>query len=453
ARAARVFNPGAAYPGGEGTTAAGEHNNAAKKDRALRAASEGLLAAARTAGATPAELDVLQPEPGTPGEGWVKQFIRHAKEQATKAGVETPVSVSYEAKGGAFRVKVHGAYAMTDAEKEALGVHFAGQPPKDLKAAQQQADQVNLSGAVIRDHNLLDIYRRLSAFPGARFGYHTGAQGTDYWLELPLAARGSLPVAGPGAAPAPDAGPSEAPLTPHEARERANTKALFLKVLLSEASKDNPNVRVAAATSWAMLATREDLPTVRRWIVQNGWADRDSTGNRLTDTWPQLMAAALVLKRYGTAADAPVLERILKLYTSTNHFHIPAKTALIEATGAVLARAGRERARAVYDAAKEAGYNQVQLKEAAQLALAEVGTREDVDAVSDADMKEVNPDAVIGLLERTEPARLHAFFESHWPPQPGADGKLASSPFKGWDAKQKILILKLVGRGYGRPER
>ncbi|MBI3300402.1 MAG: AAA family ATPase [Elusimicrobia bacterium] len=447
--AAPVFNPQTSYPGTAGTTVKGEHNTAAKKDKALRGAGEDLQARAKAAGAVPAVLDVLQPEAGQPGEGWVKHFTRHAKTEAEKAGAAEPVSVSYETTASAVRVRVHSAHAMSEGEAEAMRLHFTGNPPKDLKAAQQAADAVNMTAAILRDHNLLDLYRKLTAIPGARFGYSTGAQGTDYWIELPLsgaaaAPRGSLPVVA--------AADAERPLTPHQERERAKTKELFLKTLLSTADS-GPNMKVAAASGWAALAGKGDLAAARRWIVEKGWADRDATESRLTDTWPLLMAAALLFKRYGTAADAEILVRILKKYTSSTHAHIPAKMALIDAVGSVLARAGRERARAVYDEAAAGDYTQKQVKEAAQLALGKVGVLEDLPTMADAEFKEVNPDSLIELLERVEPARLEGFFEAHWPPQPDGSGKYSNAPFKKWDAKQKILILKLVGRGYGRPER
>lgn len=453
-KAVPVFNPGVAYPGAKGTALEAEHNDPTRKDKAMRAAVSDVTARAKQAGAAAETLDVLQPEAGKPGEGWVKHFIRHAKTEATKAKAAASVYVSYETSGGAVRVKVHSAHRMSEAEKEALRIHFSGPAPKDLKAAQQQADAVNMTASILRDHNLLDLYRRISAIPGARFGFSSNDSGTDYWVELPLsgaseAPRGSLPVAG-----AASAAPSGPALTPHQVRERAKTKQLFLQVLRSDKQKENPNVMVAAANGYGMLATAADLPAVRAWIIEKGWADKDSTGTRLTDSWPLLMAAALVMKRYGTASDLAVLERILKLYTSSSHFHIPAKMALIDAVGVLMSRSGAEHARAVYAAAKEVGYGQTQLKEAAQNALGKVGAVQDLPSVNEKeDFSEVNPDAFIELLERENPEALRAFFEAHWPPQVGSDGKLSGSPFKNLSTKKKMLILKLVGRGFGRPER
>ena len=84
----------------------------------------------------------------------------------------------------AIRVAIGGAYALTEDDQRSLAMHFSGSAPASYLAAQQKADNLNLSARLLWDHNLLDLYRRLSAIPGARMGFKTGSEGTQIWLEI-----------------------------------------------------------------------------------------------------------------------------------------------------------------------------------------------------------------------------------------------------------------------------
>ncbi len=90
-----------------------------------------------------------------------------------------------------------GAYKLSEDDEKTLLMHFTGTAPKDYLTAQQKADQLNLTARLLWDHNLLDLYRRLSAIPGARMGYATGAEGTQLWLEIrkPKPALAAAPAA------------------------------------------------------------------------------------------------------------------------------------------------------------------------------------------------------------------------------------------------------------------
>ena len=94
-----------------------------------------------------------------------------------------------------MRVNFSGAYRLSADDEKSLLMHFTGTPPKDYLSAQQKADQLNLTARLLWDHNLLDLYRRLSAVSGARMGYSTGEEGTQIWVEFRKAAP-AAPAAG-----------------------------------------------------------------------------------------------------------------------------------------------------------------------------------------------------------------------------------------------------------------
>jgi ATP-dependent Clp protease ATP-binding subunit ClpC len=356
----------------KGDAVAAEHNNAKKKDGAMR----GLIAASRESAAKagwPAEVqDLLDAPAGTVGEGWLKQLVRLSKEMASKNGAAAPVSVTARYSEDAVQIAVSGAYALSEDDQKSLLMHFSGAAPKSYLEAQQKADQLNLTARLLWDHNLLDLYRRLSALPGARMGFATGPEGTQLWLEIRK----------PKAEPAPAAklqAPSDAPkATPHQNRQMEKVRGLLMKVVdqdrLREHERDGHAIRIAAAEGWARLSVEADLAAARSWLKDRKLADSDTPDGMIKSNWPLVMTAALVIEKFGGAEDIALLETIANRFTSSSHFEVPAHNALTQALAALYARAGLSATRAAMTrAAQLSSGNSADIKNATHRAFGAVG--------------------------------------------------------------------------------
>ncbi|MCR4295814.1 MAG: AAA family ATPase, partial [Elusimicrobia bacterium] len=210
------------------TPVVADHNNSKKKDGATRAATAEVIASVKASGWDESVIQALDTPSSGQGEGWLKQLVKLAKEQATKAGASAPVTVTSKVDADAIRVAVAGAYELSADDQKSLSMHFSGTAPESYLAAQQKADNLNLSARLLWDHNLLDLYRRLAAVPGARMGFKTGPEGTQIWLEI----RKETPALSAGTKTA--AAVSDAPAskgTPHQIREMAKTRELMMRVI------------------------------------------------------------------------------------------------------------------------------------------------------------------------------------------------------------------------------
>ncbi|MDD5301705.1 MAG: AAA family ATPase [Elusimicrobia bacterium] len=377
-----------------------EHNNSKKKDAATRALTAEFLAAVKAAGWDESVIQALDTPASGQGEGWLKQIVKLAKEQATKAGAAAPVTVTAKVDADAIRVAVGGAYELSADDQKALVMHFSGTAPESYLAAQQKADNLNLSARLLWDHNLLDLYRRLALIPGARMGFKTGPEGTQIWLEI----RKETPALSAGAkiAAAVSDGPA-AKGTPHQIREMAKTRELMLRVIdqskLKENERDGHAIRIAAAEGYAMLAQPSDAAVARGWINAKNWGAEvveekpDNTWSSPTvkvevgADWPLAMTAALILERFGGAEDVEALENMARRVTGTSHYEVPIHNALVQALSAIYTRLGLAATReAIHRAAQIKGGRTTDINEAANRALGSVGMPADLDnAKTDAD--------------------------------------------------------------------
>ncbi len=377
-----------------------EHNNSKKKDAVVRHLTEEFLAAVEASG-WPADVrEALGTPASGQGEGWLKQIVKLSKEQATKAGVSAPVTIAASADKDAIRVAVGGAYALTEDDQRILAMHFSGTAPASYLAAQQKADNLNLSARLLWDHNLLDLYRRLSAIPGARMGFKTGAEGTQIWLEIK---REQAAPALSAAAPAAAASGDKLAGTPHQIREMAKTRELMMRVIdqsrMSEDRRDGHAIRIAAAEGYAMLAQPSDAAVARGWIEAKKWGAEvveEKADNQWSSPtvkiqvgadWPLAMTAALVLERFGGAEDVEMLENMARRVTGTSHTEVPVHNALVQALSAIYARLGLAATRsAMHRVASIKGGRTNDISEAANRALGTVGMPADLDhAKTDAD--------------------------------------------------------------------
>ena len=377
-----------------------EHNNAKKKDAAVRAAIAALNAGVEKAGWGPEVVAALEPAAGQVGEGWLKQIVRLAKEHATKAGVAAPVVMTQAVDGGSIRVTVAGAFALSAEDQKSLTMHFSGAPPATYLEAQRKADNLNLSASLLWDHNLLDLYRRLAAIPGARMGFKTGPEGTQIWLEIVKQAPAAL------AAPKVAAASVELPAgTPHQLREMAKTRELMMRVIdqskLKENERDGHAIRIAAAEGYALLAQPSDAAIAREWIKTKGWAgevtettkknqwgsDSKTTTAEVGTDWPLAMTAAMILEKFGGAEDLEMLENMSRRVTGTAHTEVPVHNALVSALTALYTRLGLAATRrALIRAAQLKIGHTADINEAAKRALGVVGMPADLDeAKNDAD--------------------------------------------------------------------
>ncbi len=400
-RTKAFFVPGAGLSGGAAAVGA-EHNNSKKKDAAVRGLIAQVSAEAVATGWQGDVLEALDAPASGQGEGWLKQIVKLSKEQATKAGAASPVNVSASLTKDAIRLAVSGAYELSADDQKSLIMHFSGTAPASYLEAQRKADNLNLSARLLWDHNLLDLYRRLSLIPGARMGFKTGPDGTQIWLEIKR--EQAAPALSAAVSPAASATETLAG-TPHQIREMAKTQALMLRVIdqsrLKENERDGHAMKIAAAEGYAMLAQPSDAAVARGWIAANGWAGEVSeiekketwggTSKKIDvevgQNWPLAMAAALVLERFGTAEDALLLENMARRVTGTAHNDVPVHNALVQALSAIYTRLGLAATRkAMSRAAQIKEGRTTDITDAAKRALGTVGMPADIDeAKSDAD--------------------------------------------------------------------
>ena len=427
------FNPGVAGPAAleTGKKAVAAHNNPNQADDNMRYEIKKIKHTIEEAQWPESLRDLVAPPVSAVGVGWLKHFIRHAKESATKAGSSEPVRLESAADEDYIRLAVRTSHAMTPEEAALLAAHFTGPAPKSFEEAQAMADDRNLTSAMVWDHHLWDLYRRLSAVPGARFGTHFDGAGTEYWLELPK--HGSAVDNAPPGAPIP---------TPHQAKWNSMTRELLVRMLrqdgVAQYEKDGPAVKVAAAAGFAALAGPEEARTVRAWIRDEGWSSRDTMKTRVTENWPLVMAAARVLERFGSPMDIPTVETLARKAESYEHIYVPLKGALQDTLAALYERAGPEEARKALE--REKAENNAQIAAAARLALARIGTMDDREAVKS------NPEALAALLGRLAPEDLTESVEDLWPPKVKADGSYESSAWTSHPVDRRIAVLAHVGR-------
>ncbi|MBI4061264.1 MAG: AAA family ATPase [Elusimicrobia bacterium] len=382
ARAKAFFAPGAGLAVGS-AAAPGEHNNSKKKDAALRGAASAALKRAAAAGWGAEELSALEVPAGGQGEGWLKQMIKLAKEQAAKAGAAAPVALSARVDQDAILLAVSGAYAMSEDDQRSLTMHFTGTPPDSYPAAQKKADSLNLSARLLWDHNLLDLHRRLAAIPGARMGFKTGPEGTQIWLELRREA--PAPAAAPKAAET-----AAAPVgTPHQLRETAKVRELLMRVIdqsrLSEGERDGHAIRIAAAEGYALLAGPAEAAAAREWLKARKWGEAvvDERGEsgyaapapkvQVGEDWPLAMTAALILERLGGPEDVELLENTSRRVLGTSHFEVPVHSALASALSTLYARMGLSATMAASRRGARGGGQAMDIAEAVNRALGSVG--------------------------------------------------------------------------------
>ncbi|HXT01423.1 MAG TPA: AAA family ATPase, partial [Elusimicrobiota bacterium] len=368
---------------------AAAHNRAKAADPALRAEIKAVTEAVAAAGLPEAAAALTNPA-GVPGEGWLKQITALLKDRAEKTGLETPIELVSAVEGGRARVLVHSDAELSDADKAFLAAHFTGTPPASYEAAQQHVDSLAPTSSFVRNHNLLDLYRRLKDVPGARMGYATGAaarggKGSDLWLEIrkeePKAPETLSPKFAAAAAP-------DAPPTPHQSREMAKVRDLMMRFIdqsrMSSSDQDGTAIKVAAAEGFARLATPADAGAARQWIADNKWATEGAGQITITSKNALAMTAALVLKRFGGREDIALLEAMTNKLDDYSHYQVPLHNALVDALGALYAQAGLTEVRAAAIRAanlKGADDNARDMKEAVGRALGRLGYPADMDEV------------------------------------------------------------------------
>ena len=387
------FAPDAALSMPDGArSVAAVHNRAKAADAAARAEIKAVTEAVAAAGWPASLTEALTVPVGTPGEGWLKQFLAFAKDRAEKAGVEKPVELVSAVDGDRVRILVHSDADLSEADRAFLAAHFTGTAPASYEAAQQVVDQLNLNSGMTRNHNLLDLYRRLKDVPGARMGYATGAaarggKGSDLWLEVRKEAPKAADAPALAKAPAPLSGP-----TPHQDREMARTRELLMRFIdqsrLASSDQDGTAIRVAAAESYARLATPADLEAARALIAEHKWAVPGTAQVSLTSKNALVMTATLILKRFGAASDIALLEGMAGNVNDYSHYQVPMHNAFVDALAALYAQAGlaEVRAAAVRLAQTHSGFNAKDPQAALNRALGRLGYPADMDAVkNDAD--------------------------------------------------------------------
>ncbi|MFI5362953.1 MAG: AAA family ATPase, partial [Elusimicrobiota bacterium] len=344
------FAPDAALPmppGARGAAAA--HNRAKAADPAARAVIKSVAEAVAAAGWPASVSEALAVPAGQAGEGWFKQVTAFAKDRAEKAGVSSPIEFVSAVDGDRVRVLVHSDAALTDADKAFLAAHFTGAPPASYEAAQQFVDGLAPTSSFVRNHNLLDLYRRVRSIPGARMGYASGAsarggKGSDVWLEV----RKEAPQPAETAAAAAPSAPAAA--TPHQVREADKTRALMMRFIdqsrISATDRDGTAIQVAAAESYARLATPADAELAREWIANNKWAVPGSGQITITAKKALAMTAALVLQRFGGVEDIPRIEAMTAKLKDYSHYEVPLHNAFVAALAALYSQAGIAEVRA-----------------------------------------------------------------------------------------------------------
>ncbi|HEX4047542.1 MAG TPA: hypothetical protein VH309_06890, partial [Elusimicrobiota bacterium] len=179
---------------------------------------------------------------------------------------------------------------------------------------------------------------------------------------------------------------ADAPATPHQSREMAKTRDLMMRFIdqsrISSTDQDGTAIKVAAAEGFARLATPADAALARQWIADNRWAAPGAPVITITSKNALTMTAALVLKRFGTAEDIPLLEAITAKLDDYSHYQVPLHNALVDALGALYAQAGVTQVRAAaIRAANLSGVddNSRDMKAAIGRALGRIGYPADMD--------------------------------------------------------------------------
>ncbi|HVC09641.1 MAG TPA: AAA family ATPase [Elusimicrobiota bacterium] len=120
------------------------------------------------------------PSEAEPYEGWLKVFLRQAG-----VGREGGLQVRYRINPQSAVVSIHASGPLSESEAAFLRAHFTGRVPASAQESLDRAEGGNILKQDSSSRLCFELYRILSAIPGARLGYSTGASGTDYWLELP----------------------------------------------------------------------------------------------------------------------------------------------------------------------------------------------------------------------------------------------------------------------------
>jgi len=371
---------------------------AALSDKAAtNAAYAAVVGAAKDAGWPEDVVSALQTPAGQTGEGWLKQLGAFAKERARKAGAPAPELVGAV---DADRVKalIHSDVPLTDDDRAFLEAHFTGAEPASFEAAQQFVDNMNLNSRIVRNHYLLDLYRRLKDIPGARMGYAEGSaarggKGVDLWLEI----RKAAPPA-PAPAPAPKAAAD--PATPHEVREAASTRQPLMRFVdqsrLSSSDQDGTAIRVAAAEGYARLTTKADVAEARGWFAAHKWDQPNLTQTAIESQRALVMTAALIFSRFGGVEEIPLLENVAANYSDYNHYEVPLHNALVSSLAALYERAGLAEIRsAQVRAAQLKSKNDRDIKNALAQALGHLGYPADMDEIK------ASPEGIVALARRT----------------------------------------------------
>ncbi|MDE2491245.1 MAG: ATP-dependent Clp protease ATP-binding subunit, partial [Elusimicrobia bacterium] len=384
AGAPAFYAPGTALAMPAGARVArAEHNRPRGADPAARAAIRDVVASAQAAGWPQDVLDALSVPAGRPGEGWLKQAVAYQKERAEKAGAGTPVELVDSVGASSLKVLVHSPAELSEADQAYLAAHFSGTPPESYEAAQRAADGLAPTSAIVRNHNLLDLHRRLAAIPGARVGWASGAsarggQGSDLWLEIRKTA--------PPASAAEAETPAEA--TPHQRGEMGKVMALLARFIdqsrLAPGDQDGHSIRIAAAESYARLAGPADADAARALIREKGWnADGATVG--LSHEWALAMTQALVLQRFAQPEDAELLEGVLlKAGSLSGDAYAPVRAAFVEALSRVYRAGGLAFARESAIRVAQIGHGNALIQESLHRALGFLGyPADEADAKSD----------------------------------------------------------------------
>ena len=403
------------------------HNKPKGADAAVRSEIKSVIERMQAAGWSEAVRGGVSTPAGQVGEGWLKQVTAFAKGVAEKAGVQKPVELASAVSGDVVRLAVIFDAELTQSDKAYLSAHFTGTPPSSYEAAQRMVDDLNLNSAIIRNHYLLDLYRRLREIPGARMGYASTGGRAQLWLEIRK--EDPKPVE---AAQAPKAEAAEGAATPHQAKEMAKLRGLFLRFIdqsrLQPNEQDGISIRVAAAEAYARIAGPEEAELMRAWTRDRGWADKQAATEKLGADGPMAMTAALVLQRFGQEADMELLEAVLDKASGLHgDAFTPLKTSFILALAEVYKRAGLKAAREASIRASALDRDSELGKQAVHRALGALGYPSDI-----SDLR-ADGEGLAQLYRRMgQSEALVAEFSD-------------DTAWSGADASRKTAILKLLG--------